>query len=322
MSQKTLEMKQINAYLNSFPMKWWLVIYSAILIGHITSLLIGYDLSTLGFLLSVVTYYLVLTKTKLWNRSSFFYAFLMFLIFLVISILLMFTNKIGFYEICLLIGVYEWTLMALFIRLPIKRNENIDYKKFNFIRILLCLILLSAGLYYIPLGIYGIYQKLEPEDVSIFAYPLYVIAIIIVLSTIVAANIFIKPNNKENKEVNDIFISQNDKVDIDKISDFFSKSDLFLKHNFSMEDLSEHTGIEKRRLSYLLNSCMNTNYYRTIAYYRIQKVKDLLKNHDNFTLDYVASQCGFTSIPVFIKYFKIFEETTPNKYREKINLKE
>lgn len=89
-----------------------------------------------------------------------------------------------------------------------------------------------------------------------------------------------------------------------------------------MEDLSEHTGIEKRRLSYLLNSCMNTNYYRTIAYYRIQKAKDLLKNHDNFTLDYVASQCGFTSIPVFIKYFKIFEETTPNKYREKINLKE
>ena len=312
-------MKRINLLLNFFPMKWWIFIYLIILLSHLISLAVGYDLSTIGFLLSVVTYYMVLTKAKLWNNSTFLYGSIMLFVFFIISILLVFTNTIGFYEICLLIGVYEWTLMIMFVKLPSIKNKNFDYGKLNLIRNLLSLILLAAGLYYIPLGIYGILKEYEPKDVSIFAYPLYVIAIIIVLSTIVAANISIKPNNKE---IDDIFLSENDKVDIDKISDFFSKSDLFLKHNFSMEDLSVHTGIEKRRLSYLLNSCMNTNYYRTIAYYRIQKAKELLKTSDNFTLDYVASQCGFTSIPVFIKYFKIFEETTPSKYREKINLKE
>lgn len=116
-------------------------------------------------------------------------------------------------------------------------------------------------------------------------------------------------------------ISVDDKLDVNSINQFFTDSDLYLNHNFTIDDLSTCTGIEKRRLSYVMNSCMQTNYYNLIAQHRIKKAQQILEKHSDYTLDYIATQCGFTSMPVFIKYFKIFVGTTPKKYNESFTKK-
>ena len=308
-------LKNFLYFMNHFPIKWWILIYVLILASHITSLLIGYDLSTLGFLLSVVTYYILLTKTRLWTTIAFMNGLLMFIIFLFLSVVLVATDYIGFYEMCILIGFYELTLMIMFFKIPIIKKRNIDYKKINFIRNLLAFILLAAALYYIHLGFYGYYKEREGENISGFAYPLYLIAILIVIVSIISANIF--NGNKKNMDSDkNIILTESDQLDIETIKNFFTNSTLYLKHSFSIDDLSQHTNIERKRLSFLMNSGMNMNYYKLIAYYRILHAKKLLETEPDYTMDYIASQCGFTSIPVFIKYFKIYVGTTPKKYQD------
>lgn len=302
--------------MNQFPMKYWYVIYLVILLSHVISLYLGYTLSTLGFLISIVTYYILLTKIKLWMYGTFILGILMFGLFLCISVLKLFTNYLNFYEICLLLGLYEITLMLMFFKLPIKSNKINYSTKVLFIRNLFCIILLVTGIYYIPVGLYGIYKNVDSLEITGFIFPLYLIAVLIVVMSIISANLF---NEEKINEESIKFLNENDQIDIGKINSFFSESKMYLKYNFTMNDLSTQIGIDKKRLSYLINSGMQKNYYKLIAYYRIEKAKELLEQEPSYTLDYISLQCGFTSTPVFIKYFKIFVGTTPKKYRDSVS---
>lgn len=311
-------MKPIFKFLNNFPIKWWIIIYLLILGSHVFTLLNGYTLSSLGFLLSVVTYYILLSKSKSWTKTSLFSSLLMFLIFLVISLLLQFTELIKFYEICFLIGVYELVLMFLFFKIPMKHTNEIDFKRLNFIRNLLSIILLTATLYYIPLGTYGIYKHKTSENISGFIYPLYLIAVLIVLMSFILINIFSNHKNNNQQNIN-IVLTERDQIDIKTINNFFLDSEIYLSYNFSIDDLSSQTGIERKRLSYLINKGMGINYYKLVAYHRINNAKKIIELESAYTLEYIASQCGFTSTSIFIKYFKEFVGVTPKKYQNKFN---
>lgn len=304
-------------FLNGFPMKIWVAIYISILSSHIVSLILGYNISTLGFLLSVVTYFILLTKTKLWVHSTFLYSAMMFFVFAFVSIMLVTTDYINFYEICLLLGVYELSLMILFYKLPIKTSKSLDRKKTLFIRNLFCVILLVASIYYIPLGLSGIFSKTKPVDVSNIAYPLYLVAVICVLLSIIIANIIIKEKEPRNQFIE---LTVEDQSDIDKISFFFQNDKSFLKQDFSLNELSLKIGIEKRRLSHLINDNLKTNFYQLIAFYRIEEAKKIMEMENDYTLDYISMKCGFSSIPIFIKYFKMFTGDTPKKYRDTIKV--
>lgn len=309
-----MKLKSIIDWLNHFPMRIWIAIYLIVLGSHIYALYLGYKVSGNGYLVSIIPYYILLTKTKLWSKKTITYSLIMFIVFLTISVVIAFTSLIDFYEMCFLIGIYEFFLMVLLYKMPLHQNDMLDLKKISFVRDLLCVILLITVVFLIPFGLVGIIREESPVDISGVLFPFYAIAAICTLICVALVKVLNRMPSEDKLFKN----SESLENDLNKVNQFFKDNDAFLKHDFSPAQLSEILGISKNRLSFLINKRMETNFYKLVAYHRINVAMTKMQNDSNYTLEHIAMQCGFTSMPVFIKYFKMFTGENPGQFRHSL----
>jgi AraC-like DNA-binding protein len=88
----------------------------------------------------------------------------------------------------------------------------------------------------------------------------------------------------------------------------------FLKQGFTIQDLSNQTGIPVYQLSPIINRYFKMNFANWINRYRIEYLVEQVPNNPQLTLEAISRQAGFISRSTFINAFKKEKGITPREY--------
>jgi len=104
-----------------------------------------------------------------------------------------------------------------------------------------------------------------------------------------------------------------------RLLSYFEKHEPYLDGNLTVSDLADKLGIQRHKLTEVLNTELNMNFYRFVNTYRVEKVKKLLidANNNNFSIEALGYDCGFNSKTTFFTVFKNMTGCTPAQYRNR-----
>jgi AraC-like DNA-binding protein len=88
----------------------------------------------------------------------------------------------------------------------------------------------------------------------------------------------------------------------------------FLRMGYSIQDLSNETGIPVYQLSPLINGHFNMNFANWVNRFRIEYLIELVPENPQLTLEAVSKKAGFISRSTFINAFKKEKGVTPREY--------
>lgn len=89
---------------------------------------------------------------------------------------------------------------------------------------------------------------------------------------------------------------------------------------FSMSHLSEQLKIPKHQLTEVLNAEMGRNFFRYVNEFRIEEVKLMLADeHNNFSIEDIGYECGFSSKSSFFTIFKKITGQTPLQFKNSVS---
>lgn len=96
----------------------------------------------------------------------------------------------------------------------------------------------------------------------------------------------------------------------------FETNKPYLDPELNITKLSEQLTIPVHYISAVINEKMNKSFFDFVNQYRIEEVKQHLKNkeHEKFSLEAIGYNCGFNSRTSFFRVFKKHTGKTPNDY--------
>jgi AraC-like DNA-binding protein len=108
------------------------------------------------------------------------------------------------------------------------------------------------------------------------------------------------------------------------IETLFVEKKVFLKTEYSLDDLVRDAGIPRYTISSFINREYNTGFREFLNTYRVEYFKEHFNNPEfsNLTLEAIASKCGFYSRSTFISNFKKNTGKTPSEYITAIRTKD
>ena len=94
---------------------------------------------------------------------------------------------------------------------------------------------------------------------------------------------------------------------------------LFLKHNLSLIDLSNETGIPVDEVKKIFSERLQLTFFEFISRYKVNEAKQLLINirEDKFSITTIAAQSGFNTHSSFEAIFKQHTNMSPQEFRIK-----
>lgn len=81
-----------------------------------------------------------------------------------------------------------------------------------------------------------------------------------------------------------------------------------------LQDIANCAGLSPYHFSRVFKKHLNCSPYQYLINFRINHAKELLQNTD-LSIQEITYECGFNSVPHFIKIFKEHTELTPKKFR-------
>lgn len=109
------------------------------------------------------------------------------------------------------------------------------------------------------------------------------------------------------------------KYAIDKILSVMDVSEEIFTPEFSLDRLSELTGIRPRILSSILNESMHKTFYQLLNEYRVREACRRLeddKHYGNLTIEAISQTLGYKSRTTLINVFKKETGLTPTEYQK------
>ena len=103
-----------------------------------------------------------------------------------------------------------------------------------------------------------------------------------------------------------------------EIDQIITSEKLYQQPRFSLNDLSEHTDLSLKELSWAINDGSQLNFCDYINRYRIEEVKAKLASQEHLNLLQTALNAGFNSKSSFNKSFKKLTNMTPREYSKSI----
>ena len=118
-------------------------------------------------------------------------------------------------------------------------------------------------------------------------------------------------------------LSENDKQKIkDDLLRYVEDTRVYLNPDLNMDFLSRELDIPKYQLTEVLNTVIGRNFFQFINAYRVEEVKAMLLNpKNNFSIEAIGYECGFSSKSSFYKEFKRITGLTPVAYKSSFNKK-
>lgn len=106
---------------------------------------------------------------------------------------------------------------------------------------------------------------------------------------------------------------------LDKIEIHLADEEVYLQPRLTLEQISTKLNIPRNKISHVLNS-QGLNLHSLINKMKIDRAKVLLLSPDkqNFTLEAIGEEVGFSSKATFYKYFRMLEGMTPREYQNQM----
>lgn len=104
----------------------------------------------------------------------------------------------------------------------------------------------------------------------------------------------------------------------EELLDYMKSEKPYLDEELSLSKLSSFLGVSSNQLSQMINQNLNTNFYKFVNSYRINEVKEKLKDskYDHYSILGIAFESGFNSKSTFNKIFKEETGLTPSEYKK------
>jgi len=124
----------------------------------------------------------------------------------------------------------------------------------------------------------------------------------------------------ENETSQIPYILENFDLEIQKINDYFENEMPYLNKNLSISQVAVALDMPIRELSYILNNHYNFRFTDFVNDYRIKYIINKFNESylDEFTIESVSLEAGFTTKSGFYKSFKKLYQTTPSEYFNKL----
>ncbi len=108
------------------------------------------------------------------------------------------------------------------------------------------------------------------------------------------------------------------------LRNFMKEDRLYRDKRFTKAQLANHISWSEVQLSNILRDGLHTNFNDFINQYRVDEVKERLKNPQSrdYTLIAIAEECGFNSKTSFYRIFKKFTGHTPSEYLDQLHNKD
>ncbi|EDP71171.1 Transcriptional regulator, AraC family protein [Flavobacteriales bacterium ALC-1] len=106
---------------------------------------------------------------------------------------------------------------------------------------------------------------------------------------------------------------------IRKLSDLMQTRTLFKNPNVKLKDLADGLDISKHYLSQLLNDNLEKSFAQYINELRIEEAKKLLIENNQFTLEAIGFEAGFSSKSTFYATFKKTVGVTPSEFKKQFS---
>ena len=106
-----------------------------------------------------------------------------------------------------------------------------------------------------------------------------------------------------------------------QILTYFKEKTPYLNSELSMHILSEELDIPKHQLTEVLNTTIGKNFFQFVNEYRVEAVKQKLSDtsNNNFSIEAIAYDCGFSSKSSFFSVFKNISGQTPSQFKNSIH---
>jgi AraC-like DNA-binding protein len=133
-----------------------------------------------------------------------------------------------------------------------------------------------------------------------------------------AANSVEKADVPEAKDKKDEKDEKYEKIYL-RIVAYFENTQPYLRPDFTLANIANDLNINTAYLSKVISSKGKMNFNQFVNFYRINKVKEMIQNNPQYTLQYIYFSSGFNSQSSFNKAFKLQEGITPSEYASRIN---
>lgn len=109
-----------------------------------------------------------------------------------------------------------------------------------------------------------------------------------------------------------------DKITRQQLLDLVKKNELYKNPDLRITDIALMAGTNRTYISRIVNEEMQTNFCDWVNGFRIEHVKEIMKNpeYDGLSMLQIAEMSGFSSLSAFYRVFKAKEKVTPGEYRE------
>ncbi len=114
-------------------------------------------------------------------------------------------------------------------------------------------------------------------------------------------------------------MSDDRKIEIkNTLINFVETTEAYLNPDINMSYLSKKTNIPKHNITEVLSTELDKNFFKFINDYRVKKVKELLEKDNNYSIEGIGYECGFSSKSSFFTVFKKITGMTPMQYKKSL----
>ena len=106
---------------------------------------------------------------------------------------------------------------------------------------------------------------------------------------------------------------------ISELSSLMQTKELFKNPDVKLKDLADELNISKHHLSQLLNDNLGKSFAQYINEHRIEEAKRLLVENNQFTLEAIGFEAGFSSKSTFYATFKKIIGLTPAEFKKQFS---
>lgn len=111
---------------------------------------------------------------------------------------------------------------------------------------------------------------------------------------------------------------QEDRIE-ERLQRVFFEEEAYLQSDLTVQTLADQMDVPAYQLSHYLNSVYDESFYDFVNRYRVEKVKEKLRDpaNDRYTILALAFESGFNSKSTFNAVFKKYTGMTPSQYRKR-----